>query len=380
MRTLPALAAVFFCTLATGYAWQRGGTSSAPTNQTPQQAPRPTPPQPTNQPTNTTNRPADSTTINNSPVNAMPIFLTGTVKLLDGSPVPNNVAVRLFCGTGRTGESAYADTKGAFMLMVKPDAGLGGSLIGCVVRASVGGYESSEILLDRRTSLDTPEIGTVYLRPFGDIKKDEEGYTVSLTTKLAPKDARKEYEKGVESQKKEKWGDAEQEFQKAVNLYPNYAVAWFELGRVYQQEKKVDDAIGAQKHALEIEPKFIGPYSELVALSFVHQNWTDVAHYASQVLRLVSFPAPQIYFYQAVANYNLKDLDAAEKSVRAAAALDEKHKVPRINQLLGIILAERGDAKEAAENLRIYLEFNPAAPDAEAVKEQLATLEKRNVN
>jgi len=300
----------------------------------------------------------------------------GTVKLLDGKPVPPNVSVHVDCGIdSERNNSAFADSQGNFNLMLEL-ASDSGFLFGCGVRARLGGYESSEIPLERRSSLDNPYVGTIYLRPFsGVVKKDEEGYTVSLTTKLAPKDARKEYEKGLESVKRERWSEAEQEFLKAVTIYRKYAIAWFELGRVYEKEKKLDESAQAQKKAIEIEPKFIGPYSELAMLAFAHAKWADVVQYTSQILKLAPFTTPQVHFYNAAANFNLHNLDDAEKSARAAAVLDEKHKIPRISEVLGLILAEKHEFKGAAENLRMYLQLSPAAPDAASIRQQLAAIE-----
>ena len=67
-----------------------------------------------------------------------------------------------------------------------------------------------------------------------------EGLTISATSAMAPKDAQKAYEKGREKASKEKWDEAQQLFNKAVEIYPSYAVAWFDLGRVQIHNKDAD--------------------------------------------------------------------------------------------------------------------------------------------
>jgi regulator of sirC expression with transglutaminase-like and TPR domain len=57
--------------------------------------------------------------------------------------------------------------------------------------------------------------------------------------------------------------------------------------------------------------------------------------------------------------------------------MDKQHRNPRINQLLGIILHNKQDYAGAAASMRDYLKFAPNAPDADAVKQQLAVLEKQ---
>jgi hypothetical protein len=351
--------------------------------------------QPSATPQPSPNQPANNTT-NNSAVNAMPIFISGNVMLSDGTPAPASVPVRIFCGTSALRSDTFTDSHGNFSIILgqpgtaqsitgqidttQADSAFGSNfgpnrLFGCEVKASLGGYISSSIPLDRKSSLDNPDVGTIYLRRLGGAGEGE-GYTVSLTTKLAPKDARKEYEKGLASVKVKKWPDAEQEFLKAVAIYPKYAIAWYELGRVYDQQKKADDALHAQRQAIDIEPKFVSPYVELSTLAFREQKWADVVKYTSEIIKLSAYTAPEVYFYNAVANYNLQQIDPAEKSARVGARLDDIHKVPRINYLLGLILVQKQDLKGAVENLKLYLQFSPAATDAASVQQQVAELEK----
>lgn len=77
-----------------------------------------------------------------------------------------------------------------------------------------------------------------------------------------------------------------------------------------------------------------------------------------------------------MANYYLRRLDAAKKSAREAQKLDTEHRYPKINQVLGAILADKRDFPAAAEQMRSYLKFSPGAQDAATVKKQLLELEK----
>jgi tetratricopeptide (TPR) repeat protein len=383
----------FAVLLSAGIAGQRGG-SPPPSGNQPQQPPsgqRGTSNQPpVSQPNNTNNNTTQPSNTTTTPDNAPPIYISGNVRLSDGTPAPPNATVRIICGISSIRTNTYAGPDGNFNIVLNSQRDSGFTdpdlnsratvkdvkdLTGCEVRAVLGGYLSTTIILDRHSSLDNPDIGTIYLHPIAG-PGDAEGYTVSLSTKLAPKDARKEYEKGLASEKQKKWTDAEQEFQKAVTIYPKYAIAWYELGRIYREQKKLDDAQHAQQQAIDIEPKFMSPYAELTQLSYQQQKWEQVVKYTSQMIKYAPYNGPEIYFYNAAANFNLRQLDAAEKSVLTAARLDEKHKVPRINYLYGLILAQRHDYKGAVENLRLYLQASPSASDADAVQKQMAELEK----
>ncbi len=328
-----------------------------------------------------------------------PIYLSGSVRLADGSPPPAGVMIERVCN-GVARPEAYADSKGNFSLMVGgqmgtiiPDAsvgndpfsrdpgfgGLGGErgvnvrdLMGCEIRGNLAGFQSNSIMLTFRQALDDPDIGIIYLRRMANV----DGFTFSATTAAAPKNARSAYENGIAHMKKQKWPDAERELLKAVQNYPKYAVAWYELGRSYQQQKKLEDAIRAHTEAVNIDSKYISPLGELAVMALVQQKWDGAVLHTSQIFKLNPHVSPDIYFYSAIANYNMQNADVAETHAREAASLDTQHRNPKINHLLGMILADKRDYKGAAENLRMYLNLSPKAPDAAAVNQVLADVER----
>ncbi len=85
---------------------------------------------------------------------------------------------------------------------------------------------------------------------------------------------------------------------------------------------------------------------------------------------------PQAWYADAVANYNLKQYDAAEKAARNAVKLDPHHVNPRAGYLLGLILAEKRDYAGAVAELNGFMKLAPNAPDLAQVKDQLAQYEK----
>jgi Flp pilus assembly protein TadD len=98
--------------------------------------------------------------------------------------------------------------------------------------------------------MDNPDIGTIILHRLGTV----DGLTVSVVSALAPKDARKSYEKGTAAAGKQNWDEAQRSFEKAVELYPKYSVAWFDLGRLQEQNGHLEDARKDYEQALVAEP------------------------------------------------------------------------------------------------------------------------------
>ena len=335
-----------------------------------------------------------------------PVFLSGKVVMDDGTPPPEPVVIERVCGAVVRPEG-YSDTKGRFNFQLgqnqgmMPDAsmssmgeampgtsqrsgsgnmmgtGRGGfnerDLTGCELRANLPGFRSEAVNLSGRRALDNPDVGTIILHRLAKV----EGFTFSATTAYAPKDAKKAYEKGSQLIKKKKLDEAEKELQKAVDSYPKFAVAWYELGTVYQQQKKLPEAKEAYQQSIKADEKYVSPYAQLARIAGAEGKWPETSEYAAKVIHLNPYYSPEIYYINAVAYFNQNKISEAEENAREAAKLDAQHRNPRINHLLGVILAQKEAYPEAAENMRTFLKRVPEGPDADNVKKQLAEVERR---
>jgi len=246
------------------------------------------------------------------------------------------------------------------------------SLRNCELSARLPGFRSETISLANRRTMDAPDIGTIVLYRLAVV----EGRTVSVTTLAAPKAARKAYETGLAALKKGKLADAGASFEKATNLYPEYAGAWCELGKLRLRQRRPEEARRSFQAAIQADPRYLDPYLGLSALEAGDRQWRQLADTTGQALRLAPFDYPRAYYWNAVANYNLRNLDAAEKSAREAERLDTRQQFPETWRLLGTILADGRRFAEAAVQLREYLLLAPRAADADGVRARLAEAEK----
>jgi tetratricopeptide (TPR) repeat protein len=203
-----------------------------------------------------------------------------------------------------------------------------------------------------------------------------QGLTISATSALAPKDAKKAYDKGFSEIKKSKWENAERELAKAVEVYPKYAAAWYQLGVAQQAQQNLEGARKSYAQALAADPKFVSPYQQLAVIAAHDNNWKEVASETDHLLKLNPIDFPQAWFYNALANYHLQNLELAEKSARQGLESDSAHRIPKLDHLLGVVLAQKQDYAGAAQYMRNYLSRNPNAGDIDLVKKQLAELEK----
>jgi|HubBroStandDraft_1064217.scaffolds.fasta_scaffold01691_11 tetratricopeptide (TPR) repeat protein len=333
------------------------------------------------------------------------IYLTGSVMLDDGTPPPGSVTIERVCN-GSPRAQAYTDQKGRFSFQIGQTAGVtqdaseeGSSsptsrpvtsiasgvgpqlqvasapdmqLSNCDLRAVLAGFRSDSVNLGGRRILDDPNVGTIMLHRLANV----EGTAISMTSLQAPKEARRAYDSALQDLRKNKPAEAVKKLLKAVDIYPNYAAAWYELGRIQADNRDFEQARKSLARALAADAKFISPYPKLAELEAETENWGALADITSRLLKLDAVDYPMAYFYNATANLNLGRIDEAEKSARAGEKLDAPHRYPKLEEVLAAVLARKRDYAGAVAHLRSYLLLAPDAEDAARMKKKLAELER----
>jgi len=234
----------------------------------------------------------------------------------------------------------------------------------CAVTILLKGYRNASVTLHDGAVIVLKRIG------------DPEGSTVSVTALHAPKEAVKAYDKGIQAMNDGKLSGAQKQFDRAVTLYPDYAQAWSQLGEVLEQQSELKEAVEACEHALKVDPKYIRPYLQLIRLAVDGKRMQDAAALGERAMQLDPVEFPGIYYYDAMANYELKHPDVAEKAVDRAIELDKAHEYPAAEALLGKLLADKGDSRGAMDHFTKYVQLAPKADDVPAIRQRMAELER----
>jgi tetratricopeptide (TPR) repeat protein len=307
---------------------------------------------------------------------------TGKIVIAGGQlpwePVPVNVTcgdvVRYSTGTDPKGEFAIEASSRPSEISPQPKAtGLpnASQLIGCKVNAQLTGFTSKPLVIANRSITDDSSLGTITL------ERDESapGAAVSATSGTASKDAVKYYEKAHAAEISHHNEDAEHNLEKAVKASPAFADAWYQLGRL-EETQKPQEAWDAYSKAIAADPQFAPPYEHLAAVAAQQKKWQDVADAAGKGLKLNPQGSPQLWYFNAVGQFNLGNGDVAEESARKALAMDPSHVAPNTEQLLAVMLAAKRDYAEALEHLRNCLTYVAPGPNADLIRQQVAQLEK----
>jgi tetratricopeptide (TPR) repeat protein len=336
--------------------------------------------------------------------NQRPIYLSGNVMVSDGTPLTDRAKIERVCN-GVPIVEAETDKKGRFSFEVghsleMPDASVGSDMTGrgstfgnnannggnnshmgggtdkrlwgCELRAALTGFRSDVIQLDSIHYMDNPDIGTIILHRMAKV----DGLTISVVSALAPKDARKAYEKGREAEAKNKADDAQKEFEKAVSAYPQYSAAWFELGRIQELGNRIDEARKAYQQAIAAEPKFILPREQLSWLALREAKWQDLVDLTDQWLVLDPLNSPDAYYLSSIGNLQMQHSDVAEKNAQEAVRMDPGKKNMRARYVLGLALAQNHEFTASAEAIKSYLDATPDAKDKVAIQKQLEQIQE----
>ncbi len=183
-------------------------------------------------------------------------ILGGTIVTDDGMPLSKGTSAVLRCGESAT-RPIEIDVEGRFSLDA---SAIDGS---CAVVAGHPGYVAQPVAV-RDLAVD-PRIPAITLFRLN----QDQGEAISPSHLAAPPAARKSYHAAIRTMRDPDSADAAQILERlrhAVDAYPGYAPAWFEIGRLHLALGNSTAAIRALRRAVEADVWFISPYQPLLLL------------------------------------------------------------------------------------------------------------------
>jgi tetratricopeptide (TPR) repeat protein len=137
---------------------------------------------------------------------------------------------------------------------------------------------------------------------------------------------------------------------------------------------QMEKALQAFTRAITADPQYIQPYVDLATLELQAGQFESAVETAGKALEL----NPGIVsasFLQAVANFKLNRLDAADKNAHDAEKGLHQN-IPQVHLLLADIFLKKRDYSSAAEQMRTYLKEAPQGQFASETEQSLEQIEK----
>jgi tetratricopeptide (TPR) repeat protein len=238
-------------------------------------------------------------------------------------------------------------------------------LTGCEVQVSVPGYQPMTRPITDHADITGIEVGTLQLTRVAGVT----GSSISATSLLVPNGARKEFEKGNKELRSNHVDSAAQHLEKAVAQYDKYGAAWTALGNLYADKQEIEKSRQAFEKAIAADPHYIPPYIGLASLELQNQKFDGAVEAAGRALALD--PSIAIaHFIQAIGNFKLHRMDAAQKSAQMAEK-GPHQSMQDLHALHAEILLQKHDYSNAAAQMRAYLKEFPKGRFADQMRRGL---------
>ena len=191
-----------------------------------------------------------------APLPAASDSLRGRIVSDDGMPLPSSTKVELACGQSRL-ERAAVREDGLFEVDHRGGRG------DCVLVIDAPGYRRTEV--QPSTLPKTPGIPGVVLHRLG----KSQGETISVSHLAAPPEAKRRFQAAIREMRRGQEAAMDvvlENLEAAARIYPGYAEAWFEIGRLRLAQQDPEGAVAAFRQAVRADPWFVSPYEPLILL------------------------------------------------------------------------------------------------------------------
>jgi tetratricopeptide (TPR) repeat protein len=222
---------------------------------------------------------------------------------------------------------------------------------------NVTNYSKERLDFSLKSLVNLPVVGTVFAQS-------------------VPPDAEKIYQKALGSISK---GDKEAsitDLKKAIQIFPTYLLALQQLGLLYVDIERDEQAIEPLKKAIQVYPK--GAKSHL-GLGMAYVNLDRLKDAIPELNTAIALD-PRLFrahLFLGMAFITMGKLDEAEKLLKEAYAIGGPKQASAAHLYLTSIYNTRKEYQKAINELEAYLKENPKAPNTARIQEAITKLKAK---
>lgn len=299
-----------------------------------------------------------------APSQNLNIVARGKVLMEDGSAPGKSVGIQRLCTDSQNGTPGPLTNKeGDYTWRLNLDFM---ATRRCFIEATLNGYTSSQVEISNinatTPNVDLPDIVLTL--------KGGDPYALGASSPNdIPGKSKSSFDAAMRAVQAGDIPGALVNMEAAVEATPKFALGWHHVGVFYMHQANEAKAHEAFARAAQEDSKALAPRVILTRLAIKDKNWDEAGKLAAATIPLDKNKVfPELYLHQAVAQYHLKDLAAAETNVKKALDPKAKRATPRAEYALGRILEAKGDTAGAKEHMKKYLELAPKAEDAAQIQ------------
>jgi Tfp pilus assembly protein PilF len=193
-----------------------------------------------------------------------------------------------------------------------------------------------------------------------------------------PKEARKEYDKGMKSAKSGKSTEAIERFENAIKLHPKYYNAHVALGQEHSKLRNLPAARTAFQQAIEIKPKESEAHLNLGVVLVKTGEFNEAISVLRQTIDLGE-KSYTSYLFLGVALMETNSNDEAEKMFLKAFDIGG-HVQPGIRLYLANFYNRMGNRQKTLDQLEAYIREAPSASNIEEINKLIKQIKDQKNN
>lgn len=295
--------------------------------------------------------------------------IIGRVRTEDGMPAPSGTVVRLTTSSGGLVAELPVDTDGGFEF----DSLAKGIYL---LTASAKGFQPAEKQIEQRFWVHQVFVKLTLMQPRIRVRHTKPGNVLDVS-KVIPKPARKEYEKGKKAYDSGDIPQAEKHFEEAVKQHACYPEAQVQLSIVEGLRHENSKAERALRKIVDCRPDFLQAYFRLGFLLNAEKRYSESA----KVLQKGLSHSPEtaaLHHQLAVALAGMGKYADAEKEYLKVLSLS-KQPTPKIHAELANVYLRRDKYADAYQQMQAYLKAAPKGDLATAVRKSMREMKAAGV-
>jgi len=277
--------------------------------------------------------------------------ISGTLMLEHGPFQCDQCVISLLANGVRPVSTTYLDFGGHFTFRgVAPGS--------YTIHMEIDGFEDVNLPVDARDCLGLGGQVTITLVRRGSRSQAGGGNIVDVTEFLDtyPKKAVDAFSKGLEYRKQKKNEEAMKAFEAAIHIAPGFYQAHNQLGLVYKQVGRTDDAENEFLRAHDLNRSNLDPLMNLTSL-YIDENKPDRAVSASEEAVKTNSRSAPAFLNLGIALYKAAQLDRAETALKRALELAPK--MASVRLMLANVYLKLHRYDNVLEQLNTYIAENP---------------------
>ncbi|HEX8765220.1 MAG TPA: tetratricopeptide repeat protein [Candidatus Acidoferrum sp.] len=197
---------------------------------------------------------------------------------------------------------------------------------------------------------------------------------VSARDLLIPAKALKEFKRGRKAYLANDFKSSAKHFEKAVQMYPDFAEAHTNLGSSYLMEGSFEKSLGEFERAIALDPKRIGAYNNLSLAFLLLKRYPDSEAAARRALQIDPRYLTSLSLLGNTLAAQQRYTQEAVDSLRQS-----RKEIPDDRLTLAEVLLRRGELDQAVAELREYLKV-ASGPEKQKAQCWLARLTQTDIS